>query len=263
MVDAGYKVEFERYKCHVSHQGNRSELGYRHGSLYYLTPNKQSGSQIQNHLSSLQANYGPTTNQSPRATIETWHRQLCYRSLDAVSVKYLSDKVTDLKISDAREGSISICGVCAIGRQHKEMGTGTREKATEILKIIYRDLCGPMQTPTHTGERYLITFIDGASGSVSISLLKTKDGALAAFQGYQARAEKARRMEIHSLRTVDGGVYMSKEFKKYLTDSGIQHIVSPAYTPTQNGRAERINRTIMESTRYRLEDLKLGREFWG
>ena len=56
---------------------------------------------------------------------------------------------------------------------------------------------------------------------------------------------------------------MRKEFRKYLADSGIQHIVSPAYSSSQNRRAERMNRTIMESARCVLEDSKLGKEFWG
>jgi len=205
------------------------------------------------------------TYQSPRATIETWHRRLGHRLLDAVSesVKSLSDKVTDLKISDTREGLISICGVCAIGRQHNQIDTGTREKATEILNIIDCDLCGRMQTPTHTRETYFLTFIDEASGHVSISLLKPKDAALATFQGYQARAEKAPLKEIQSAPTGRGGEYMSKKFGKYLTDSGIQHIVSPANTPTQNARAEGKNWTIMESTQCLLDDSKLGQELWG
>jgi len=129
--------------------------------------------------------------------------------------------------------------VSAIGRQHNQIDTGTREKAAEILNIIDYDLCGRMPTPTHIGETYFLTFIDEASCHVSISLLKPKDGALTTFQEYQARAEKAALKEIQSAPTGGGGEYMSKEIEKYLTDSGIQHIVSPAYTPTENARAER------------------------
>ena len=45
--------------------------------------------------------------------------------------------------------------------------------------------------------------------------------------------------------------------------AGIQHIVTPPYTPMQNGMAERMNRTLMESARCILEDSQLGKEFWG
>jgi len=263
MVDAGYKVEFEKSKCYLSNNGIRSELGSRHGSLYYLAPNIESLGQNGNHPPGPQANLGLTTNQSSSATLGTWHRRLCHRTLDTASVRYISGKVTDMKISNTTQSQATICGICALGRQHKEAGTGTREKASDILNVILSDLCGPMQTLCLTGEKYFITFIDEASGRVSISLLRTKDGALTAFQAYRAHAEKPSRKEILSLRSDGGGEYMSKEFRKYLADSRIQHIVSPAYSPSQNGRAARMNRTIMGSARCVLEDLKLRKEFWG
>jgi len=168
-----------------------------------------------------------------------------------------------MKISEENQSTGNICGVCALGRQHKEPGTGRRETATEILSVIHTDLCGPMQTTNLTGERYFITFIDEASSRVSLCLLKTKDGALSAFQAYRARAEKESGKEIQSLRSDGGGEYMSKEFRKYLQESGIKHIVTPSYSPWQNGRAERMNRTIMEGARCALEDSHLGKEFWG
>jgi len=62
MVDAGYKVEFEKSKCYVRNHGIRSEIGSRHGSLYYLAPNIESLGQNGNHPSGPQANLGLTTN---------------------------------------------------------------------------------------------------------------------------------------------------------------------------------------------------------
>jgi len=124
---------------------------------------------------------------------------------------------------------------------------------------IFVDQC----RPTINGERYFITFTDRQSGRVSVCLLHTKDGALAAFQAYKARAERASGKEIKSLWSDGGGEYLNTRFKKYLAEAGIQHIVSPLCTPSQNGLAERINRTIMDSARCILEDSKLGNIFWG
>lgn len=150
-----------------------------------------------------------------------------------------------------------------MGRQHKEAATKVRERATEILQVVHSDLCGPMQTVGLSGERYFITFIDETSGRVSLSLLRTKDQALATFQAYRARAEKSGGKEIKAFRTDGGGEYVNTEFKKYLEDAGIEHRISTLYSPTQNGRAERAHRTIMENARYILQDSQLGNEFWG
>jgi len=203
------------------------------------------------------------TNQSPGASLATWHRRLCHRSLDDAAVRYISSKVENMEVNNKSESTPKICGICAQGRQHKEAGTKRREKCREILAIVHSDLCGPMQTVGLNGERYFVTFIDEMSGRVSIALLNTKDGAIKAFESYRARAEKSSGKVIKVFRNDGGGEYLNREFKKYLTEAGIQHIVSPPYTPSQNGLAERTNRTIMENARCILEDSKLGKEFWG
>lgn len=67
--------------------------------------------------------------------------------------------------------------------------------------MVHSDLCGPITTVVLNGDRYFISFIDGASGRVSLSLLRIKDEALTAFQNYQARAEKSSGQEVRALRT--------------------------------------------------------------
>jgi len=68
---------------------------------------------------------------------------------------------------------------------------------------------------------------------------------------------------IKALRTDGGGECLNKEFKKYVVAAGIHHIVTPSYSPSQNGLAERMNRTIMESAHCLLLDSQISFEFWG
>jgi len=168
-----------------------------------------------------------------------------------------------MEITNKEEATTKICRICAVGRQHRERGTQTRQKSAEILGVVHSDICGPMQTTRLNGERYFVTFIDEMSGRVSISLLNSKDETLSAFRSYRARAEKSSGTAIRAFRSDGGGEYINRGFKKYLDEAGIQHIVSPPYTPSQNGLAERMKRTIMENARCILEDSGLGKEFWG
>ena len=55
--------------------------------------------------------------------------------------------------------------------------------------------------------------------------------------------------QISKLRSGNGCEYSSQEFEAYLKSKGIQHELSVAYSPQQNGVAERLNRTLMESAR--------------
>ena len=110
------------------------------------------------------AHLGLSTNQSSIEIVETWHRCLCHRTLDDMAIQYITLKVENMDIRSSEKPSTSICGICAIGRQHREAGTKIRERAEEILLVVHSDLCGPMQTTGLDGERYFITFVDEKSG---------------------------------------------------------------------------------------------------
>lgn len=67
---------------------------------------------------------------------------------------------------------------------------------------------------------------------------------------------------ITVLRTDRGGEYMSDEFKKYLQNLGIKHELTVANSPQQNGVAERMNRTLVESARAMIYHAGLPKSFW-
>ena len=263
IVDAGYNVEFGKDLCFVSKSGVRAKLGYQHGSLYHVRADSPAQNHEVKNQYSEEANLGLATNESPSASLETWHRKLCHRTLDDAAVRYISAKVRDMLVisTKGKEPTGKICQICALGRQHKEAETKTRERASEFLHTVHTDICGPMQTPTLHGERYFITFTDESSGRVSVCLLSSKDIALTAFHAYRMRAERASGNEIKSLHSDGGGKYINSSFKKYLEAASIQHIVSPAYSPSQKGWAERMSRTLMEGVRCMLEDSQHGKEF--
>lgn len=48
------------------------------------------------------------------------------------------------------------------------------------------------------------------------------------------------------MRIDNGKEYVNEEVKEYLQDNGIQLELTAAYSPSQNGVAERVNRTLME-----------------
>ena len=70
-------------------------------------------------------------------------------------------------------------------------------------------------------------------------------------------------MEISTLRTDNGGEYVSKEFEEFLKSKGIRHKLTVPYSPAQNGIAERLNRTLMESARTMIRFAKIPDSYWG
>ena len=55
---------------------------------------------------------------------------------------------------------------------------------------------------------------------------------------------------------------MSNEFKSYLSSIGVQHQLTAAYTPEQNGVAERLNRTLIDLVRSMLANKQVDKRFW-
>ena len=59
--------------------------------------------------------------------------------------------------------------------------------------------------------------------------------------------EKSSGEKIKILCTDEGSEYTSKEFEDYLKKNGICHECTVPKTPEQNGVAERMNRTLVET----------------
>ena len=70
-------------------------------------------------------------------------------------------------------------------------------------------------------------------------------------------------MSIGTLRTDKRGEYVSKEFEEFHKSKGIRHELTVPYSPAQNGVAETLNRTLMESVRTMIRFARLPDSYWG
>jgi hypothetical protein len=82
------------------------------------------------------------------------------------------------------------------------------------------------------------------------------------FQEYNPWADKLTGKRIMILRTHRGCEYLNHNILQYLTKEGFEHQQTTRYTPEQNRVAERINRTLGESTSAMLHTAKLPYKLW-
>ena len=68
--------------------------------------------------------------------------------------------------------------------------------------------------------------------------------------------------KLKVLRTDNGLEFCNSRFDNFCKERGIVRHMTCAYTPQQNGVAERMNRTILEKVRSMLSDSGLPRMFW-
>ena len=60
-----------------------------------------------------------------------------------------------------------------------------------------------------------------------------------------------------------GTEYLNETMSKYMNDNQIQHELTAPYSPAQNGKAERFNRTLVEMTKSLLKHIpSLAPELW-
>ena len=79
--------------------------------------------------------------------------------------------------------------------------------------------------------------------------MKHKPEVLEKFKEFEVTTTNAAGRAIGTLRTDNGGEYLSSAFQNYLKEKGIRHELTVPHSPQQNGVSERMNRTLVESAR--------------
>ena len=206
--------------------------------------------------------YAPSEKALVAARTETWHRRLAHIQPAAILEMAKSDAVKGLKIKDSNE-TPKTCTGCLTGKAHRlSIPKQSSSRTSQLLELVHSDVNGPIEVPSIGGSRYFVTFIDDFSRCTSLYTMKNKSDTLNCFKAFHAYAEKhtgarlknfnvihrSRKSaeELKALRSDNVGEYISNEFKSYLQQHGIQHQLTVAYTPQQNGVAERMNRTLMD-----------------
>ncbi|KAH6930029.1 hypothetical protein HPB50_008100 [Hyalomma asiaticum] len=92
--------------------------------------------------------------------------------------------------------------------------------------------------------------------------MKAKNEVLQNFDKYRRLVENIHNTKVKTLRSDNGGEYVSKEFKMYLANHGIKHQLTVPGTPEQNGVAERMNQTLLDMKRCLLNESGVTKELW-
>ena len=245
--DAGKKIRFGEASCQVL-DGNKKLIAVatRVGDLYYL-------------------NCCPGSQKAHLVVDETkediWHRR--FGHLGTKNLQRLAkEKLVKGFNYDATQ-EINFCESCVKGKHHRsQFPTSGGKRSEEPLGLVHSDLCGKMSAESQSGAEYFLTFIDDRTRYVWVYILKQKDQVFERFLEWKALVEKSTGRKLKALRTDNGGEYTSAEFEAYLRKEGVRHELTVPKPPEQNGVAERMNRTLVETIRSMLADSKLPPRFW-
>lgn len=187
-----------------------------------------------------------------------WHRRLCHLGFE--NMRRLRKMAYGLRFPDQMEREK--CTACIQGKMTRlPAPKSTTTRATRKLEIVHSDLCGPFP-PSNNGARYALTFTDDLTRETFAYFLKQKSETFKMFQIFKSMAENQVKEKITTLRTDNGGEFISNEMKEFLKKCGIRHELSAPYCQFQNGVAERGWLTLVQKTRCLLYHSKLGNSFW-
>ena len=194
-------------------------------------------------------------------TADMWHQRLGHLNEGQLTQAVNKGQIKGINPKDV--GKLSFCQGCVEGKMCRKPFKAVSEiRSTRKLELVHSDVCGPMSVESFGGKRYFLTLIDDYSRAVKVYFLRKKSEVFEKFKEFEASATNETGCKIGCLRTDNGGEYMSEAFESYLKEKGIKHESSVPHCPQQNGVAERMNRTLVESAKAMTFHAGLSKRYW-
>ncbi|KAI5342232.1 hypothetical protein L3X38_010107 [Prunus dulcis] len=192
--------------------------------------------------------------------LQTWHKRLGH--LNERSLKLLENQGMVHGLPHLEQVSV-VCEGCMLGKQHRDsFPLESTWRASHPLELVHTDICGPMKTDSISGNKYFLLFTDDCTRMSWVYFIRNKSSALECFRKFKAMTELQSGYKIKGLRSGRGGEFLSSEFNSFCAEVGIQRQLTVAYSPQQNGVAERKNRTVVEMAKSMLHEKSIPYEFW-
>ena len=186
---------------------------------------------------------------SNTAPLDIWHERIAHANERIIKKMATGEAVTGMSISPNSKQLNECCHGCNVGKMHKLPFTPSQSKTHRVGELIHSDLVGPMQVASPNGTRYYVLFKDDFSLYKAVYFLKLKSDTSESFKTFSQKIFNQTGNRIETLRSDNGGEYTGQDFKDWMAINGIRQQTSAAYTPQQNGKAERDHRTTVEAAR--------------
>ncbi|PLW56775.1 hypothetical protein PCANC_01672 [Puccinia coronata f. sp. avenae] len=242
------KSSCDIFKTHDTQVTGTLAAGYCRGNLYYLP------SHLVSQCSSILAT--PTESDN---SLFGYHVRFSHIGLKALNLLLKSHNIIPSTQNDI---NVQKCSICIQTKMHRQpFRSRALYRSTSPGQLIHSDMAS-YEVTSCKGYHYFITFVDDHLKFLTIYPMKNKSDSFSCFKLFRAAFEKSGSHPIQSLRTNNGGKYLSKEFTSYLSTAGIKHDPGPPHSPQLNGVAKRTNRTIHNFVCSALLTSQLPKSFW-
>jgi transposase InsO family protein len=200
---------------------------------------------------------------------QEWRRRMGHASYEACATLPQLATGCDVPAAAFKEAAGQSCEVCMQGKATRlPFPSAAEHSRAEPLGRLHCDVL--YVRPAEVGlflrqdVAYVSTVLDEGTGISSVALLTSKDQAA---EHVRRTVEALERQssgghKVKAIRSDRGGEYMGRALQGWCADRGIKWEPTAPYSPQQNGRAERLNRTLLERTRCMLIDSSMPQRCW-
>ncbi|KAK1630064.1 hypothetical protein QYE76_004379 [Lolium multiflorum] len=191
-----------------------------------------------------------------------WHHRLAHVNMRTLQSLHKGNHIVGLmeNVSFAKD---RVCRACVEGKMHDSPHPSkTIISSKRILELLHVDLFGPVTHASLGAKKHCLVIVDDYSRYTWVYFLKTKDETQQIFIDFATEVQRQHNLLIMAIRSDNGSEFKNYTLNDFLSDEGIRHQYSAAYTPQQNGVAERKNRTLMDMARSMMAEYKSRYNFW-
>jgi hypothetical protein len=205
-----------------------------------------------------------TSKTSVVETAELWHARLSHAAYSTLEHMARSGSVQGINVGapDFARAANQLCEPCVMGKQVRAPFPTSTTKTQAPLELLHTDVAGPMPAKSLGGSYYYFTVLDDYTGLSCTCPVASKSDVTSGLIDCINMLERQSGLPVKALRSDNGGEYCNSRLEEYLRSKGIVHQTTAPHTPQQNGKAERLNRTLMERTRALLSQAGLPASLW-
>ncbi|GJZ55655.1 ribonuclease H-like domain-containing protein [Tanacetum coccineum] len=186
----------------------------------------------------------------------TWHRRLGHPDEDVLRRLESSNF-----ISCNKSNSSTLCHACQFGKQIKLPFYNSETNVAYIFDIVHSDLWTSL-IPSESDIKYYTIFLDHFSHFVWVYPLHKKSDLYDHFINFRAYVNKKFSVDIKALQCDHGGEYDNARFHDLFHKIDIQFYFLCPHTSQQNGKSERMLRTINNLIRTLLFQASIPPSYW-
>ena len=254
MVKGGFPAHFEQTGCKILTPSKKTlAIIAEKNGLYPLVENPSISSISESAFAA---------EPSGSTTLFELHRRMGHTHSAALKKMVDNEIVDGISLTNT---DVPFCETCVKAKQTTKPFPQERSSPpmTAYGQRVHSDVWGKASVKSLGGNEYFVTFLDDYSDEAMVVPMKKKSEVFDRFKEYEALLKRQRGVDgIKELQSDRGGEYTSNEFTEHLKKQGTVRRLTTHDSPQQNGKAERLNLTLVEHSRCMLLNSGLPKFLW-